>query len=185
GLPYRGFFEQAEDGLDGIGARCFDAVRAGGVAVSVTTGSGWTLDLPLLFESALRQRFPLGKRASDGMVSLCLAEAVSNAMIHGNLGIASGMRSTREGLAAFHRMTMDHLADPVLAARRIEICLLPDENSSFSISVSDRGKGFAMGDGEIQAVDPTEKQGRGLYLITHSARSVSLEDGGRTIVMAF
>jgi anti-anti-sigma regulatory factor len=183
--PHRGFFERGADGVAGVGKRCLDAVRAGGAAISVSTATAWRLDLPHLIETAVRQRFPLGKRASDGLVSLCLAEAVSNAVIHGNLGIASGMRDTREGLAAFHRQTSERLADPALAARRVEVSLHPMEPATFAVAVSDRGTGFDAAAAGAHAIGPGDKQGRGLFLITRSARSVAVEDGGRTIVMSF
>lgn len=185
GGRWHGVFEAAADGIAGIGGRCLDAIRRGGLAVSVLTASSCTLDLPQVFEAAVRRRFPLGKREGDGMVALCLAEAVSNAVIHGNLGIASGMRATREGFARFRQAMNERLADPARAGRRLEICLLPQGGTSFSIAVTDQGDGFDL-EGRLSHPSACgDRQGRGLALIRRSARSLTAEDGGRTITMVF
>jgi anti-sigma regulatory factor (Ser/Thr protein kinase) len=185
GAPYSGYVEQDSDGVTGIGARCLNAVRAGGIALSVRTGTAFTLELPQMFEAAIRQRYPLGKRASDGLILLCLAEAVSNAVIHGNLGIASGMRATREGFRQFQQTMKERLADPSLARRRLEVSLHPSGPASFTLAVSDRGNGFDFEAQLAKCPQGNDKQGRGLPLIRKSARSVYAEDGGRTIVMGF
>lgn len=185
GLQWQGYYEAAGDGISGIGGRCLEAVRGGGLALSVLTSSSCALDLPKLFEAAVRRRFPLGKRESDGLIALCLAEAVSNAVIHGNLGIASGLRATREGFARFREAMNERLADPVRSKRRVDICLLPAGGNAFTISVTDQGDGFDLERQFTRQAPAGDKQGRGLGLIRRSARSVHAEDGGRTLVMVF
>lgn len=183
--PWAGFLERGEDGLAGVGARCLSALRAGGVALSVLTRTACSIELAQVFEGAIRHRYPLGRRDSDGLISLCLAEAVSNAVIHGNLGIASSLRATRDGFLAFRGIMNDRLADPRLAGRRVEVTLHPVRPGSFTIAVSDRGDGFdfAAQAGRRPAAD--DKYGRGLSLMRKVARSVAAEDGGRTIVLSF
>ncbi|HLN24254.1 MAG TPA: ATP-binding protein [Patescibacteria group bacterium] len=183
--PGCGFFEAAEDGIAGVDPRCLEAVRLGGIALSVLTSTACSLELPELFEAAVRLRYPLGKRASDGLISLCLGEAVSNAVIHGNLGIASGMRATREGFALFRTTMNERLADPSRSSRRVEITLRPFGSASFSIAVTDHGDGFDWSRQALKTGNANDKQGRGLSLIRQAARLVSAEDGGRTITMAF
>lgn len=183
--PYSGFFEKGDDGITGIGARCIEAVRNNGIALSVLTATAFSVELAQVFEHAIRQRYPLGKRASDELISLCLAEAVSNAVIHGNLGIASGMRATREGFVQFRKAMNERLADPERAQRRVEISVQSFGPRTFSIAVSDRGEGFDLAAQQINAVNTGEKQGRGLSLIRQSALAVATADEGRTIMMSF
>jgi anti-anti-sigma regulatory factor len=180
-----GFIEAGPDGIGGIGPRCLEVVRLGGFALSVLTSTACSLELPELIDAAVRQRFPLGKRASDGLISLCLGEAVSNAVIHGNLGIASGMRATREGFALFRTTMNERLADPMRSGRRVEITLRPLGAASFIIAVTDRGDGFDWSQQAGKTGIAGDKQGRGLTLIRQATRLVSAEDGGRTITMAF
>lgn len=182
--PCRGFFELGEDGQAGIGARCLDALRHGGIAVSVSTATAFELDLAQTFDGAILQRGWRDDGEIGGLTSLCLAEAVGNAVVHGNLGIVGGMRSNREGFIRFQRLMAERLADPALASRRVEISL-HRRTDSVEVAVADHGDGFDF-DAKLARDENTgNMQGRGLSLIRKAARRVWAEEGGRVIVMDF
>jgi anti-sigma regulatory factor (Ser/Thr protein kinase) len=183
--PFAGFLEPGENGIVGVGRRCLDAVRQGGLAISVFTSAAFSCNLTQLFEDAVRERYRQATPILDGSLSICLAEALSNAVIHGNLGIDSGLRETRQGLAQFHERVTERLADPALVRGRVEISLYPTGPGSFRIVVSDSGQGFDLSMPLGKLTNVGDKHGRGLSLIGKLAQEVSTEDDGRTIVMAF
>lgn len=184
-LPLTGFVEACNDHLDRLPPRSLRALRQGGLVLSLSTQSACRMELSLQLEHAILQRFPLGRRAGDDMVALCLAEAISNAVIHGNLGIDSDMRSSREGFRQFRQTMNDRLTDPTLATRRVTISLSPVPGGSFMAAISDEGNGFDIAHHLGKAIDPAAKFGRGLALIRKVTRNVWAEDDGRTLIMTF
>jgi anti-anti-sigma regulatory factor len=183
--PYAGFFEVGDTVCAQIGPRAVDTVRQGGLVVSVSTAAAMRIDLARLFADAIQQRFKVGRRAADSLIDLCLTEAIGNAVIHGNLGVDSTMRTNSEGARRF-RETMNHrLAMPELAGRRIEITLRPLGAATFTVSVADQGQGFDISRELTRTVEAEAKCGRGISLIRKIARAVWSEDGGRCLVMLF
>lgn len=176
--PYYGF---VEDGAD-PSARCLEAVQLGGVTLSVTTATACSVEVVQPFAQALSRI--LGD-IDVSLVELCLAEAVGNAAIHGNLSIDGTLRSTRKGFEIFSQQMTDRLQDPAMASRRIDITLLPLGDDGFRLSVSDRGNGFDLEATRALVAGSDAKHGRGIALIRQIAKKVFTEDGGRTLVMDF
>ena len=177
-LPYYGFVELGAD----PSPRCLMAVSSGGLSLSVTTGIACSVEVVQPFAAAVAKF--LGD-IDPSMIELCLAEAVGNAAIHGNLGIDGSLRSTREGFEIFSRLMGERLADPVTAHKRIDIIMLSLPDGAFRLSVSDRGNGFDFEAAQQIVAGPNAKHGRGIALIRRIARQVFTEDGGRTLVMDF
>lgn|GEM_PF-1146596 len=176
--PFFGFVEAGAD----PSPRCLMAVSAGGLALSVSTGAACSIEVVQPFAAAV------GKALGDidaSMIELCLAEAVGNAAIHGNLGIDGALRSTREGFELFSRQMGERLADPVTAGKRIDVIMVPQGDDGYRLSVSDRGRGFDFVKAQEIVAGPSAKHGRGIALIRRIARDVFTEDGGRTLVMDF
>ncbi len=176
--PYCGFIE----GDKMPGARCLRAVQMGGLALSVSTGTACGMEVVQPFAEALQKT--LGE-ADMSLVELCLAEAVGNAAIHGNLGIDGSLRSTRVGFEVFSQQMTARLLDPVMASRRIDVTMTPLDGALFRLSVSDRGAGFDIEATREIVAGPDAKHGRGLSLIRQIAKEVYTEDGGRTLIMDF
>lgn len=176
--PFYGFVEAGGD----PGPRCLSAVSAGGLALSVTTGTACTIEVVHPFAIAMGAALGI---ADLSMIELCLAEAVGNAAIHGNLGIDGALRSTREGLEIFSRQMSERLADPGIAGKRIDIAMVPQDEGGFRLSVSDRGNGFDFERVRKTVAEPGAKHGRGIALIRRIARGIFAEDGGRALVMDF
>jgi len=183
--PYAGFIELGPEGLLGAGLRCFDTVRAGGISLSVRTDSAYRLNVTELIATAIRRSFAIAPGEPSELMEICLAEAIGNAVIHGNLGIPSHLRTSAKGLGNFRRLTQERLADPALAGRRLEINVCARGAEAVTIAVSDQGRGFDL-KGHLHR-DPCAdaKSGRGLGLIHKICKSVLGEDDGRTLIMTF
>ena len=181
--PSAGFIEMGEDGLSSVGKRCFNAVKRGGLCLSVLTGSTFSLEIPKLIETAIQRRFNFGKRNSDGLLTLCLAEALSNAVIHGNLEIDCSLRASSEGFQKFRQVMNERIANPALSNRRVTITVFSNKDGGLYISISDQGQGFSLTTHPAQPINGRAKSGRGLSLIRTIAKGMWTEDGGRTLVV--
>lgn len=183
--PYSGFVELGEEGVVGMGLRCLETVRQGGICLSLRTSSVYRLETLDLVAQALIRRLPDLSAETTDLMGISLGEALSNAVIHGNLGIPNHLRTTPEGFAQFQRKLHAGLADPCRAGRRIEINVHPRGSDFVVVAVSDQGGGFDL-TSKLQVIaHATAKSGRGLGLIRRAAHSLHSEDGGRTLVMTF
>lgn len=114
---------------------------------------------------------------------LALQEAVSNAVMHGNLCLDGRLRSSREGLAVFTRTMQHRLADPRFTRRPVTIAA--DWNQThLVIRVEDRGRGFQPPAVSLP-VAPKACSGRGIGQIRALCQRVSFTRQGRRISMRF
>ncbi|WP_244592737.1 ATP-binding protein [Azospirillum palustre] len=151
--------------------------------LNLTTATAHDLQLGGRLLAALSARHPLeGDRRDD--VELALHEAVSNALVHGNLGVAGMKELSAQELERFSRDLGDRLADPVLAGRRIVVTLriepAEDGRCVATVEITDEGAGFTPGPRASSGAS-----GRGLDLIGTIADGLTIEDGGRRIRMRF
>lgn len=184
-LPYHGFIELGPEGLLGVGLRCFETARAGGLALSLTTGSAYTLSTLELVSAAVRATMAIPSDEMADLIDICLGEALSNAVMHGNLEVPAHLRIDAKGFQMFRQVMHERLQDPVLACRRIEISMVPRGDDHLVLTVSDQGRGFDLAAQLNHPVDSAAKSGRGLGLISRICASLFAEDGGRTLVMTF
>ncbi len=115
-------------------------------------------------------------------VETALHEAISNAAIHGNLGLtAAGNRST-SAIDTLASEIEDRLRRAALAQRLVTIEATARENCLL-VTVSDEGRGFAA---ELTAApDRSLAHGRGIMLMRKLSASVDYRDGGRTVCLSF
>ncbi|WP_042689569.1 ATP-binding protein [Azospirillum sp. B506] len=161
--------------------------------VNLTTATAHDLQLGGRLLAALSARHPLdGDRRDD--VELALHEAVSNALVHGNLGVAGMQELSARELERFSRDLADRLADPALAARRIVVALRIDPAGDGTAEDGSAGKGRRLATVEIldegAGFTPGPRtnpgaSGRGLDLIGSIADGLEIEDGGRRIRLRF
>ncbi|WP_245986302.1 ATP-binding protein [Azospirillum thermophilum] len=155
--------------------------------VSVTTATANTLQVARLVVQALAARRALTEERG-GDIEFALHEAVSNAVVHGNLQVQGMKGLTVAALERFSQDLADRLAEPALARRRVEIGLRI-AGETLWIDVADEGEGFLPAAPDAPAppgrVAGCESSGRGLDLIGSVARSLRLLDGGRRIRMEF
>lgn len=179
--PYSGFVEIGAQGLGDVGQACLDAAEQGGLCLSLTIAGAWTCKVSQLLAAAISKRY--GGNRDWQAVDLCLSEAITNAVIHGGFAIESGLRESREGLAAYAQAIQAGLGDPVRAGKRVEITVIPLPDDEVQITVYDRGAGFDFDATLKRVLTRDAKHGRGLALISKVAKSVVSRDGGRTLEM--
>ena len=144
----------------------------------VTTGTANHLHLAGRVVGCITERHPMPDAQRDDM-ELALHEAISNAVVHGNLQV-EGMKGL--SVAALERFSHDlaqRMADPSFANRRVEVSVWL-EDVTVVVEVADEGTGFARPEHIEYGAS-----GRGLDLIAAIAEELQLLDGGRRIRMRF
>lgn len=113
----------------------------------------------------------VGRLADDDKIriKIALQEAVSNAVIHGNLGLGSLNNAPFNGdLELFYREADKRLESPELANKKIEFCVEFGDRC-MRLNVSDEG-GYAPTSGQSElgqseTLDPHMFSGRGTFLM--------------------
>ncbi|MDG5494165.1 ATP-binding protein [Niveispirillum sp. BGYR6] len=148
--------------------------------VSVTTASCFSMAMPPILGGEMIARGWLRPdRVHD--LELCLHEAVSNAVVHGNLGIRNGPGGDREAFDRFHREIHSRMAMRDYARRRVSIDI-SNEADQAVVAVSDEGEGYQAASPDVA---PDAKSGRGLRLLRELADAVDVTAGGSRISMMF
>ncbi len=155
--------------------------------VNLTTATAHGLQLGARLLAALAARHPLARdRRND--IELALHEAVSNALVHGNLGVAGMKELSAVELERFSRDLRDRLGDPVLAARRVVILVrtesAEDGRTVAAVEIADEGAGFVPAP-RGGCPGSGGASGRGLDLIGTIAEKMEIVDGGRRIRLRF
>jgi len=151
---------------------------ADGFALALTSRAAYGIDLALAVVEAVTSRAgspfpPTGIRAA-------LQEAISNALLHGNLGLGSWDRP--EDILAVGMRIGERLADPAYADRRIIITARWNQ-AEINLTVTDEGGGFDPAQARPGAANAT--CGRGLSIIASGTSAFRYADDGRTIAMSF
>ena len=147
--------------------------------LSLTTASCYNSNVAHLFTDYVNKRFELRGKKNEEMAT-CLHEAIMNAMLHGNLKMASDFR-TLKGLYKYqaeieHRLTVD-----TYKLRCVTIGAWK-QGSQIQLAVSDEGNGFNL---NKYIANDELPNGRGLPLIHSLADKVWLENDRRTLFMQF
>jgi anti-sigma regulatory factor (Ser/Thr protein kinase) len=156
------------------------AKRAGAadLYINLTTETANDLHLAGRIMTALTARHPLPQERRDDL-ELALHEAISNALVHGNLEVPGMKELSASELDRFSRDLVQQMANPVLSRRRLEIAVTL-EPGAMAVEVADDGNGF-----QPTPMSGHGASGRGLDLIATVADSLELHDGGRRIRMRF
>lgn len=150
------------------------------IFASLSTATANEVHLAGRIVSAITTRRPLEEAQRDDM-ELALHEAISNAVVHGNLQVAGMKGLSVDALDRFSLALAARMADPAFAGRRVEVACWLEPNSAV-IEVSDEGSGFERAEKSDHKPDAS---GRGLDLIAVIAQSIELLDHGRRIRMRF
>lgn len=153
-----------------------------GVHLSLSTVTSFSLDMAPLFCGMLVARGWLdARRQADA--EICVHEAVSNAIVHGNLDIHQAPSADAGAFDGFFRAVQDRLADRAHANRRVTVEALygPEE---LCVRITDQGRGHP---GLVPTtIDKLEaKSGRGIRIMGELADRVSFSDAGRTVNLYF
>lgn len=115
-------------------------------------------------------------------LAVALSEAISNAMIHGNLGVDSSLRDDDPG--EYFRTIDERRARSPYAERRVHI-IMRFTQSSATFVVRDQGAGFDRS----SLADPTEdanifaSSGRGILLMRAYTDAVSWNESGNEVTL--
>jgi hypothetical protein len=175
----RGYVEVESDlGLPATALR--GLARPDRLHVSVTTASCFSMVMPPILGAEMINRGWLHPdRLHD--LELCLHEAVSNAVVHGNLGIRNGPDGDRDAFDRFHREIHSRMATRDYARRRVSIDI-SNEMDHVLVAVTDEGEGYHPDNPDVA---PDAKSGRGLRILRELADAVDITAGGSRIAMMF
>jgi anti-sigma regulatory factor (Ser/Thr protein kinase) len=122
--------------------------------------------------------------AQTSRVMMALHEALTNAVIHGNLGVSSDLKE--HGDHAFVEAVTARCADPGFADRVVDIQASYDGESARWV-FTDQGAGFdverILGRLEADGPDPTRPSGRGLLIMRAFVDEMSYDQGGRRLTL--
>jgi anti-sigma regulatory factor (Ser/Thr protein kinase) len=113
-------------------------------------------------------------------ISLCLHEALANAIIHGNLELPSHLKN--ESPELFERLLHERQQLPQFADRQVQLhCQISPEH--LKMEIQDQGKGFNFR--SVQQPDPLKliPSGRGILIITTLMDEVLWNECGNRITM--
>ena len=130
---------------------------------------------------ALKRSLP-GFEFDEAAVATALHEAIANAAIHGNLGVAARPADGLDSIENLAREIDAGLMDPALAGRPIMIGAA-NSSASLLITVRDAGSGFVAG--LPDAPGAATPHGRGIRLMRAVARGVEYRFGGRQVCLTF
>ncbi len=119
---------------------------------------------------------------------LVLFEALTNAIVHGNLGISSKLKELADD--AFARTLAQRSADPAYSDREVTV-LFNYDGQRCEISVSDEGDGFdwqqwfalANAETDEDAAPSLAPSGRGLIIMRAFVDELTYRNGGREAVI--
>ena len=158
-----------------------DPPRRAALSLRLSTAAASRLDAADAFCTALAERAP-HLTGCMGDIRFAVHEAIANAVMHGNLGLDSGMRANLAGLTRFAEVMEQRLADPAHARLPVFIAarLIGDR---ILISVEDQGQGFRLQD--VNRPASAAAGGMGLAIIAKCCRRIRFSKGGRRITMMF
>ena len=119
-------------------------------------------------------------------MNIALHEAITNAIVHGNLGVSSHLKE--ESGDAFARTVAAKSADPIFSARRVKIQFDYD-GAECHVTVTDEGAGFDFLSwlkvlDQAESEEPSEMcSGRGILMMRALADQVEYSSGGRQVKM--
>ncbi|MCS7047503.1 MAG: PilZ domain-containing protein [Gemmataceae bacterium] len=120
----------------------------------------------------------------SGKLLVAFHEALSNAIIHGNLGLSSTLKEL--GDDSFARALAERTADPVLSKRLVEVAVECEPDYCRWI-ITDEGDGFdveaVLARGQSEDPELALASGRGILIIKSLLDEVRWELGGRRIVL--
>ncbi|MBF0562481.1 MAG: ATP-binding protein [Alphaproteobacteria bacterium] len=185
---------------DRLGKHFPATVANGGLYFWLTTGTAFQLATTQLFCDGLESRGVLtAERRPD--VELVLHEALANALLHGNLGLDSGLRDDFMQYERFCQLLDERLHDPVASQLRVEMAATWTEDL-LEVTISDEGDGFTMpnksgpnksgpnksgsSDTDTEGTDADEPSIlHGLDIIRALTTGIAASDEGRCITVRF
>ena len=157
-----------------------------GIGLTVTARSVYRHPVAKIFAGTLQARHDLTPRLHE-RVHTALQEALMNAMLHGNLGLGSGLRDDLPALAASAELIEARFATDAIARSmiRVEATL---SGPALRVTIRDSGRGFRRD----QLPSPEQRMaagqvgsGRGLVILEMLCDHVSFNVAGTAIALDF
>lgn len=178
--PYDGFIEYIE-GENTVDEESMRVMHDAMLGFSLSTATAYQNDSAALVSEALLERGVLSPmRKSD--VELALHEAISNAVVHGNLSVQSNMQGELAKFAQFAQELQNRMNSPD-ALKRVDIACTWD-HEFLDVVIIDKGRGYDMSM-LPKDIDPFAPAGRGLAIIRSLALSMTVSQGGRISTLRF
>jgi|GEM_PF-857393 len=157
-------------------AGSFRTAQSSRLHVSVSNETARTLPLaPLLVRAILQRAGEPGADPCD--METALHEAITNAVIHGNLGLSSIHVGGHEGLDNYIRTVEQRAAQETLKHRRVIVGVDWDDHE-IGFSVRDEGDGFNP-QAKRSNDSPAAFSGRGFFLIRSLVSRLEISDDGK------
>ena len=158
-------------------------VHGHGLVLALHTKTAYELNVAGLLCDALEEREAIPK-AERGKIELVIHELIANAILHGNLGVASAPKDAGlDGLDEFLDRVDQRLSDDE-AARRWVIVRCAWTPGRLSVAIIDQGGGF-----DVKAIDlmPESERawGRGIEMAREMASLLRFMRGGRIAKVRF
>lgn len=120
-------------------------------------------------------------KLSSPQMSLCLIEALTNAIIHGNLEISSALKE--ESWEDFHSLVDQRSSSKEYGERKVDVQCYFDENG-IKFEIEDEGQGFDhQRQGKLPPTSVLSLSGRGLTLMKLFMDEVFWNEKGNHITM--
>lgn len=123
-------------------------------------------------------------RSSRQAVVLGLNEALTNAIVHGNLEVASALKEEPDGWERYESAIRSARQHPLRGTRTVELRFHLNSDK-IRLEVEDRGHGFTPPSehAERDPLDMLMSSGRGITLIRHVMDEVEWNERGNSIIM--
>jgi anti-sigma regulatory factor (Ser/Thr protein kinase) len=154
-----------------------------GLFLSLTTVTAYRQNIASLLVAKLAERISLDEYQRECMET-ALYEAITNAVLHGNLGIAEHPGTGLDGLEELGQLVQHRLAQQALALKRVRITAHWSK-AKIEISIRDEGEGYGAQPDEIRAPPQCGFSGRGLMIVRAMADRTEVREGGRCLCLAF
>lgn len=122
--------------------------------------------------------------ARSNKLLLALHEALTNAVVHGNLGVASELKERDDD--SFARTLAERAADPAFNQRMVDV-LVDYDGERCRWTITDQGDGFDVKKvfAQLESDDPELllASGRGILIMRSFLDEVKYEAGGRRVIL--
>jgi anti-sigma regulatory factor (Ser/Thr protein kinase) len=154
-----------------------------GICVCLSSKRAYRGNTASAFLARLKHRLPALSDIEENL-HLALHEAITNAIIHGNLELDSKGRSNLVYFRDYIRKLTEQIEHPVSSRKAVILCARWSDGQLI-IGVEDCGAGFDPHVSLSRPVAPTATSGRGIWLIKQLSHDVAFSQGGRRIEMTF
>jgi anti-sigma regulatory factor (Ser/Thr protein kinase) len=154
-----------------------------GLYLSLTTITAYRSPLAAILTAAIAARLRLRPGLRE-RIETGLYEAIMNAVVHGNLGLAQHNGTGFDGLEALGRLVEQRLGAAERALKRVRIEAHWDPGE-IEFAVCDEGEGYVEPSDGIGSPPLTGFSGRGLIIIRAMAERTLVCEEGRCLCLVF